>query len=195
MLYAHGHQGQYHWTHRLAPDGWKNILSYITGWQSVIAWQAMSASAGYLTATSLQGLVINSQPSYHPARWHGTLLVFGLMCTALIFNTFLSKHLPKIENGILWAHILGFIIVLVCLTVLAPNKSSSSEVWSQFLNQGGYESKSLSFFVGLITPVFAFTGADGAVHMAEEIKNSSRVLPKAMLGIYAQFMCHVIGSD
>lgn len=24
--------GQYHWTHRLAPEGWKDILSYITGW-------------------------------------------------------------------------------------------------------------------------------------------------------------------
>jgi amino acid transporter len=142
----------------------------------------MSASAGYLTATSLQGLVINSQSSYQPERWQGTLLVFALMFVAIIFNTFLSKHLPKIENGILWVHILGFVIVLVCLTVLAPNKSSSSDVWAQFLNQGGYESKSLSFFVGLITPVFSFMGADGAVHMAEEIQNSSRVLPKAMLG-------------
>lgn len=24
--------GQYHWTHRLAPRSWKNVLSYVTGW-------------------------------------------------------------------------------------------------------------------------------------------------------------------
>lgn len=24
--------GQYHWVHMLAPDGWKDILSYLTGW-------------------------------------------------------------------------------------------------------------------------------------------------------------------
>lgn len=151
--------------------------------QSVIAWQAFSASAGFLTATSLQGLAINSQSSYQPQRWHGTLLVFAVMLLCLLFNTFLAKYLPHVENAILCAHIIGFFIVLVTLTVLAPNKSSSDDVWALFLNQGGYESKGVSFFVGLITPVFAFSGADGAVHMAEEIKNSSRILPWSMLGI------------
>lgn len=104
------------------------------------------------------------------------------MLVGFIFNTFLAKHLPLVENAVLWAHILGFIIVLVCLTALAPQKSSSADVWALLLNEGGYESKGLTFFVGLITPVFAFSGADGAVHMSEEIKNSSRILPWAMLG-------------
>jgi choline transport protein len=148
----------------------------------VIAWQAMVASAGYLTATSMQGLVINSQSDYAAHRWHGTLMIFALMLVALLFNTFLAKQLPLIENFILWAHILGFVIVLVTVIVLAPQKSSSKDVWAQFLNQGGYESKGLSFFVGLITPVFAFSGADGAVHMCEEIKASSSTLPWAMMG-------------
>lgn len=104
------------------------------------------------------------------------------MLAAIIFNTVLAKHLPKIENAVLVLHISLFIVVLVCLTVLAPQKSTSSDVWALFLNSGGYESKGLSFFVGLLSPLFAFTGADGAVHMCEEIKNSTRVLPSAMLG-------------
>ncbi|KAF2008017.1 putative GABA transporter [Amniculicola lignicola CBS 123094] len=174
--------GQYHWTHKLAPEGWKNVLSYITGWQSVIAWQASAASAGYLTATTLQGLVINSQSSYIPQRWHGTLLVFAVMVICLLFNTFLAKQLPKVESAILALHIVGFFVVLITLVVLAPHKSSNADVWTLFLNQGGYSSKGLSFFVGLITPVFAFAGADGAVHMSEEIKNSSHILPWAMIG-------------
>ncbi|KAF2475588.1 amino acid transporter [Lindgomyces ingoldianus] len=174
--------GQYHWTHRLAPLRWKNVMSYITGWQSVIAWQALTASGGYLTATSLQGLVINSQSSYMPERWQGTLIVFAIMTVCFIFNTFLAKHLPKVENAVLSFHIIGFFIVLVTLVVLAPQKTTASEVWTLFLNEGGYESKGLSFFVGLITPVFAFTGADGAVHMSEEIKHASTVLPWAMIG-------------
>ena len=35
--------------------------------------------------------------------------------------------------------------------------------------------------VGLITPVVAFLGADAAVHMAEELKDASRTLPKVMI--------------
>jgi choline transport protein len=149
--------------------------------QSVIAWQALTASGAYLAATACQGLVINSQPSYIPERWHGTLMVFALIAICLIFNTFLSKFLPQVETAILFLHITLFVVVLIVITVMSPTKSSNSEVWTQFLNEGGYESKGLSFFVGLITPVFAFSGADGAVHMSEEIRNSSRVVPWAMM--------------
>lgn len=24
--------GQYHWTHKLAPEKYKNVMSYVTGW-------------------------------------------------------------------------------------------------------------------------------------------------------------------
>jgi choline transport protein len=150
--------------------------------QSVIAWQALTASASYLSATALQGLVINARPSYTPERWHGTLLVIVVILVCLVFNTFFSKGLPHVETAILSLHIVLFIIVLVTMVVMSPTKSSNAEVWTLFLSEGGYESKGLSFFVGLITPVFAFAGADGAVHLAEEIKNSSRVLPWAMIG-------------
>ena len=81
-------------------------------------------------------------------------------------------------------HIVLFFVVLITLVVLAPVKSTSAQVWAQFLNQGGYESKGVSFFVGLITPVFAFAGADGAIHMCEEIKHATRVLPWALIGMY-----------
>jgi choline transport protein len=148
----------------------------------VIAWQAASASCGYLTATTLQGLIINSQPDYAPQRWQGTLLVFAVMLISLIFNTFLSSYLPMIENTILFFHVTLFFVIMIVLTVMAPVKSESKNVWALFLNEGGYESKGVSFFVGLITPLFAFAGADGAVHMCEEIKNASTVLPWAMMG-------------
>lgn len=173
--------GQYHWTYMLAPEKWKVVLSYVTGWQSVIAWQALTASAAYLTSTALQGLVINSQPTYSPSRWHGTLLVFALIILCLLFNTFLTKFFPHVETSILMLHMLLFVVVLVVMAVMSPTKSSNADVWALFLNEGGYESKGLSWFVGLITPVFAFSGADGAVHMSEEIKHSSRVVPWAMI--------------
>jgi choline transport protein len=39
----------------------------------------------------------------------------------------------------------------------------------------------LATLVGIITPTTAFLGADAAVHMAEELKNASKALPKAMV--------------
>lgn len=150
--------------------------------QSVIAWQAISASDGVLAATAIQGLVINSRPSYELERWHGTLMAIAVVGICLMFNSFFSKGLPHVETATLSLHVSLFVVVLVIITVMSPEKSPNSDVWTLFLNDGGYESKGLSFFVGLITPVFAFTGVDGAVHMSEEVRNSSRVVPRAMLG-------------
>lgn len=176
--------GQYHWTYMLAPERYRVILSYITGWQSVIAWQALSASASYLTATAIQGLVVNSQTGYEAKRWHGTLMIFALVLLVLLFNTFCARLLPQAEIVILVLHICLFVVVLVVFAALAPVKSGNADVWTLFLNEGGYESKGLSFFIGLITPVFAFSGADGAVHMCEEIKGATRVVPWALMSTF-----------
>ena len=43
------------------------------------------------------------------------------------------------------------------------------------------DSAGLATLVGIITPTTAFLGADAAVHMAEELKNASKTLPRVML--------------
>ncbi|CAO2650225.1 Nn.00g015170.m01.CDS01 [Neocucurbitaria sp. VM-36] len=101
---------------------------------------------------------------------------------AILYSREMAWNLTRVRaHPILLLHITLFVVVLVVMTAKAPTKSSNAEVWTLFLNEGGYESKGLSFFVGLITPVFAFSGADGAVHMSEEIRNSSHVVPWAMI--------------
>ena len=114
-------------------------------------------------------------------RWHGTLIIFAVMVVALAFNTALARWLPYIENVILILHIAGFFIVLITITVMAPVKSSAHDVFAQFTNGGGFESTRLSLFVGLLGAVFMFLGADGAVHMAEEMKGATTALPLALV--------------
>ncbi|KAF2035372.1 hypothetical protein EK21DRAFT_54500 [Setomelanomma holmii] len=145
------------------------IYSYLICWAG---WACVAATMGELVSI------------YVPERWQGTLMVWALLLLCLAFNTFMSKGLPKVETAILWLHIILFIVVLIVITVMSPMKSGNEEVWTTFLNGGGYESKGLSFMVGWITPIFAFSGADGAVHMVEEIRNSSRVVPWALMSKY-----------
>lgn len=83
----------------------------------------------------------------------------------MFFNTYLAKQLPKVEGAVLIVHIVGFFGVLITLVYLAPH-GNAHDVFVLYLNNGGYD-KGTSFFVGLITTVFAFVGADGAIHMSE----------------------------
>ncbi|KAK5119365.1 hypothetical protein LTR85_007721 [Meristemomyces frigidus] len=145
--------GQYHWVSELAPERIRRPLSYITGWLLVLAWQADLASAAYLGGTIIQGLVVLNYPSYEFHRWHGTLILYVVVIFAGIFNTVLIRFLPVAEGN----------------------------VWDLFLNLGGYDSSGLSFFVGLIGPVFAFMGADGANHMSEECSNPRTTIPWALV--------------
>jgi choline transport protein len=187
--------GQYHWVSMLAPPSCAKFLSYITGWLTVGGWQAAVASGGFLTGTLIQGLIALTVPAYNPKSFHGTLLFWAVIFFAVFINTVVSNLLPKFEGLILILHILGFFAVLIPLVVLGPH-GNSSDVFTLFMNGGGWPNQGLSFFVGLLGNVFAFIGADGAYHvrsfttfydltdakqMSEEIHNPSIVVPRSIM--------------
>ena len=140
----------------VAAEEWRTHQSL--GWQSVIAWQATVASATFLAGTVIQGLLVLNYPSYIYERWHGTLLIYAILAIAVFFNTGLARQLPLVESIVLLLHVLGFLAVLIPLTVLAPHYSSAHDVFAAFENSGGYSTQGLSLFVGMLTPVFAFLG-------------------------------------
>ncbi|ROW01003.1 hypothetical protein VSDG_02729 [Cytospora chrysosperma] len=172
--------GQYHWVSEFAPGKAQKFVSYTVGWIAVLGWQVGLASLAFLAGTMIQGLLVLNSPGYIFEQWHGTLLVIAITAFCIIFNTFLAKRLPLVEGTVLIIHVLGFAGVLIPLWVLAP-RNSPSQVFSEFLNLGGWSSNGVSFFVGLLAPVYTLIGADSAVHMSEEIKDASIVLPKAIM--------------
>lgn len=76
---------------------------------------------------------------------------------AVFVNTVISSMLPNIEGMILILHVLGFFAVLIPLVYMALH-GSASDVFTLFLNEGGWSSQGLSFFVGPLGSVFSFLG-------------------------------------
>lgn len=147
----------------------------------MVGWQVGLASLCFIVGTVIQGLIVlDNLTTYTFERWQGTLLVIAIVAFCIVFNSFLAKKLPFVESIVLIVHILGFFAVLIPLWVLAPRNSASS-VFSGLTNYGGWPTNGLAFMVGLLTPVYTLLGADSAVHMAEEIKDASIVLPKAIM--------------
>lgn len=79
-----------------------------------------------------------------------------MIVVGVTFNTVLVRLLPWVEGSILIIHCVGFIIVLVPIVYLGPH-GSAHDVFVQYLTLGNY-SPGTSWFVGLITTVFAFLG-------------------------------------
>ncbi|KAI1371399.1 amino acid/polyamine transporter I [Hypoxylon crocopeplum] len=169
--------GQYHWVYMLAPKSARKLLSYLTGWLSVAVWQSMVGMGGILCATLIQDLLVLNYPNtYTPQGWHGTLLIWATVVLAFVVNSILGRRLPTIEGFILYLHILGFFALIIPLLHLAK-RVDATVVFTQWNNDGGWPSTGLAFFVGIITNVGTFIGADGAVHMAEETQNAAVVIP------------------
>ena len=124
---------------------------------TIIGWQAAQASVSFLAAQLIQGLAILNHPNYVPERWHCTLIFYAVIAYVVFINTYLARWLPKIEGMILILHIVGFFAILIPLVYLAPH-GTANEVFANFNNGGKWETGGLSFFVGIITSVFAFLG-------------------------------------
>lgn len=84
-------------------------------------------------------------PDYSTQRYHATLILWGVIVAAVLFNTTLARLLPWVEGSILICHILGFIVVLVPIVYFGPHVPAR-DVWNQFISSGGY-SDGTAFFV------------------------------------------------
>jgi amino acid transporter len=155
--------GQYHWVSMLAPASSRKFLGYLTGWLTLTGWQALVASGGFVTGTMIQGLILLTHPEYEGKNWHGTLLFWAVVLLGYIINTAIGSFLARFEGFILVLHILGFFAVVLPLALLSEHGTSAS-VFNTFLNLGNWDTQGLSFSIGILGNVFAFLGADGAIH-------------------------------
>ena len=128
----------------------------IEGWVSTLSWQAGAASGSFLTGTIIQGLMTVNNPDYSPTNWQGTLFVFAMVLVLFVFNIWGAKALPLVQNALLGVHIIGWLVIIVTLWALAP-KESTSVVFTQFSNRGGWSSIGLSLMVGQISAIFGST--------------------------------------
>lgn len=192
--------GQYHWVSMLAPPSSRKFLGYLTAWLALTGWQALVASGGFVTGTMIQGLILLTHPDYGTAmqNWHGTLLFWGVVLLGFAINSAIGSLLAKFEGLVLVLHLLGFFAIMLPLALLSEHGDSEA-VFNNFYNLGDWQTQGLSFCIGLLGNVFAFLGADGAIHvssvlqyvhasvadfyaqMAEEIRNAAVVIPRSLL--------------
>ena len=173
--------GQYHWVSEFAPRSSQKFLSYLVGWLSVMGWQVGTVAIAFLTSQQMQGLIILNNESYTPERWHLTLIVIAIVTTCQVFNTFLYRALPLLETLALVLHTTGFFAILIPLWVMGPRLRTASDVFFTFTDGGGWGNTGLSCLIGILSPIFSMIGPDSATHMAEELRNASKSLPRAMI--------------
>ncbi|KAJ3455613.1 hypothetical protein MRS44_017095 [Fusarium solani] len=125
----------------------------------------LSYLTGILTVGGWQGSVASS-----------ALLTGNMILGLISLNN--DSFEPKLWQGTLlfWA-IFAFAVSINTLALTEMSK----ELFTSFVNNGGWPSQGLSFMVGIMGNVFAFVGTDAAFHMSEETVNPSVVVPASVL--------------
>ena len=131
-----------------------------------MGWQTAATSVAFLAGTIIQGLLVLIYPDYVFEPYQGTLLCIAVVSFSILFNSYLAKKLPLVEGFVLFIHIFGLLAITITLWTLAP-RNSAAMVFTEFDNGGGWSTSGVSFMVGLLTPVYALTGVDSAVHMCK----------------------------
>jgi choline transport protein len=92
----------------------------------------------------------------------------------------LARKLPLLEGVVLVLHIFGFFAIFITMWVLGP-RSKASDVFGSFQDNAGWGNVGLACLVGQLAPIFSLLGADAAALLSEELRDASKVLPRAMI--------------
>ncbi|KIW03865.1 uncharacterized protein PV09_05162 [Verruconis gallopava] len=175
--------GQYHWTSEFAPEKYQKFLSYSSGWMSTLGWLASTASSVFVCSTLIQSLVEVANPDFVFPNWQYTLIALAFLFVTIFFNTWMARLLPALETVSLIGHVLGFVVVLVPLWVMCP-KNSAAEVFTSFVNSGGWSNMGTSCLVSQTAVLYCNLGSDSVVHISEEVEDASLTVPRVMWWSY-----------
>ncbi|KAF2673819.1 amino acid transporter [Microthyrium microscopicum] len=171
---------QYRWSANFAPAA-PRFWGLIQGWLTVAAWIFTTAAGPASLANIVEALIIFNNDSYVPERWHVALLMWFFILVPFVLNLWLRKVLNALESlgGII--HVIFFIVNIIVLSVLA-RRSTTDFVFKTLTHDiSGWTNPGVAFGLGLLTMTFPLGGADGILHMADEIKSVRTRMPISII--------------
>lgn len=150
---------------------------------SALGWQSIIPGVAYVAATNIQALAVIWHPSYVPTGWQTVGITIFWCIAATVFNIFFRPKVPFIEVVVLLAYIVMFIVLIAIFFGVNPPDHFDGHLLVDIEDSSGWGSLAGACFVGISGPVITLIGSDSGVHLAEEVKDSSKTTPRAMLSV------------
>ncbi|KAJ5213633.1 hypothetical protein N7449_000802 [Penicillium cf. viridicatum] len=150
--------GVYHWATITAGPRYGRLCGWFAGWLNGLAWAFAVAGNCSITGSMIVYSYALYHPDFTPQRWHVFvcyLIISWLCCFTVMFC---QRALPLISRIGSFFIVAGFVI-----TVLT----------------GGY-SDGFTFLAGMLNGAFAIGAIDCVTHIAEEIPDARRNIPRAL---------------
>lgn len=173
--------GMYFTLKYLCPPEWVPVIAWIDGWLNLIGQICGSASSEYGAAQMLLAVVsIATDLSYLPTQGH----IIGVMAALSIFhgfiNTLSTAWLHRLSNTYAVFHIGVLVAACIALLAMQHDKHSGEYAFTHVEADSGWKPTGFSFLFGFLSVAWTMTDYDAAAHIAEEVHDAARVVPRAI---------------
>jgi choline transport protein len=172
--------GQYYWATQLAPRRYRRGLSYLTAFLSWAGAVVTCASCMLTVPLMVLGIMVLRNPDMIIKPW---MVFVGYQLTNIfcfLVNCF-ERILPPIANANLAVALALSVSIFISLLAASPTKQSGEFVFATFVNNSGWSNKGITFLSGLVAANWGFSCLDAITHLADEVPEPAKNIPKALL--------------
>ncbi|KAF9067726.1 choline transport protein [Rhodocollybia butyracea] len=182
--------GVYHWA-SVTAGRYGRIVGFFTGFINFYGWIfAVSSNAVIPANIFVDMYALFHQDTYIPQRWHVYTAFVLIHMASVVVVIFRNSWLPVIQRLGSVAVVGGGIVTIVMLAVIPRQHASAAFVFTEWDNQTGWPS-GVAFLAGMLNGAYAIGTPDAISHIAEELPNPRRDLPKA---VAAQMIVGTVSS-
>ncbi|KAJ5891241.1 amino acid permease family protein [Penicillium subrubescens] len=181
--------GQAYYVFRLCGSPTGRFLSYMCAWINVFGWWTATATLVAFNTDFLLGmkLMFDSEWDGINQGWISFVIYLGLSLLVTVVNVVGCRKDPILPwlNNVMGVGFAALFVVfsLAFLISVATNTHLSFQnptfVFGTWTNQTGWND-AVTWFLGLLQSAYGLTAFDSVIHMAEEIPDPRRNVPKAM---------------
>ncbi|KIW16832.1 hypothetical protein PV08_04022 [Exophiala spinifera] len=175
--------GQIFWTSQLAPPAYARPLSYFTGAFTMMAWTFWTAATFLFTAQLVLAFVQVCGATWDQEDYQVFLLYVACSVYGFFMNTWGFKIMPFMSKVMIGYVNLGALFILIALLARATPKPSARQVFVDIVNETGWSSDGMVFFLALLPGLTALNGFDSAAHMSDEVPHPAKQIPRVMVGL------------
>ncbi|MFI6638362.1 amino acid permease [Streptomyces sp. NPDC050504] len=158
----------YYMADRLGGRKW----GWYTGWLNLLGLLGAIAGIDY-GAALFTGALLNLQWGFTPTP-EKTMVIF--MCILLlhaVLNLFGVRLVSVLNSISVWWHVGGVAIIVGALAIVPKNHQSPEFVFTEFVNNTGWDNPLYVTAIGLLLAQYTFCGYDASAHLSEETSNAS----------------------
>ncbi|KAK9769713.1 putative Choline transport protein [Seiridium cardinale] len=192
--------GVYHWATIAAGPKWGRSVGFFVGWINFYGWLFDLAALVQIASNIVVQMYATYHADYVGEPWHVYIAYVLILWLSTAVVIFANRLVPYTQHVGMFFVIIGGIVTIIVVAAMPKQHASSTFVWNSFdeNNVTGWAG-GVAFLTGVLNGAFTVGTPDAVTHMAEELPQPGKDLPKAiglqigLGGLYAFVFAIVIG--